>query len=216
MKLLLNSIALVALLFIQSAHGQTPNFKEWFSQKKTQKEYLLKQIAALEAYINLGKKGYKIYRSGLNTISEFTNGELNLHEDYFNSLKRINPAISQHPRVLDIITTDKEISNILRELKEIINADPLLTHEQKKSMLQITVKMNTESQKLLEELKTTVDPGALELKDDERITRINKIYQEILLLYHRAQNLGSDIILLQRSRKQIQQDKQTMQNFYKP
>ncbi|WP_293906167.1 hypothetical protein [Sphingobacterium sp. UBA5670] len=213
MKILLICLVLFSLFFTQRTYGQTPNFKEWFRQKKTQKEYLLKQIAALEAYINLGKKGYKIYKSGLNSINQFTKGEFNLHNDYFNSLKRINPAISTHPRVMDIIKTEQKIGNIIHELKEMINADPLLTLGQKQSMLQITLKMKTESQKLLEELITTVDPGVMELKDDERITRINKILNEILLLYQSTQNLRREIILFQRSTEQKLLENQTMKNI---
>jgi hypothetical protein len=42
------------LLFVQVSTAQT--WSEWFSQKKTQKKYLLEQVAALKIYAGYLKK----------------------------------------------------------------------------------------------------------------------------------------------------------------
>ncbi|ULT42931.1 conjugal transfer protein TraI [Niabella defluvii] len=69
---------LLFLLLVVSAGSnlQAQTFAEWFQQKKTQKKYLLQQIAALQVYIGYAKKGYNIAKDGLNTIGGFTRGEL--------------------------------------------------------------------------------------------------------------------------------------------
>ncbi len=64
MKTILLVIATV--LLFQSANAQT--WDEWFKQKKTQKKYLVQQIAALRVYLDYLKKGYTVVHNGLNTI----------------------------------------------------------------------------------------------------------------------------------------------------
>jgi len=77
-------IGLMLFLSAGNIHAQT--FSEWFRQKKTQKKYLLQQIAALQVYIGYAQKGYRIAKEGLTTIGGFTKGEFDLHSDFINSL----------------------------------------------------------------------------------------------------------------------------------
>lgn len=91
---MMKMIFLIAIiLFTHSAKAQT--WEEWFRQKETQKKYLLEQIAALQVYIDYAQKGYKIASNGLEIIEQIKTGDLNQHQVFFNSLKRINPAIAK-------------------------------------------------------------------------------------------------------------------------
>ena len=73
--------------------------------QEKQREELLKQIAAFKVYIEYAQKGYSIAKKGLNAISDFKRGELDLHADYFNSLNLINPQIKNYnsPAYFDIV-----------------------------------------------------------------------------------------------------------------
>src|ERR1700750_1480750 len=111
---LVTTIALSAFLFV--AHSQT--YDEWFRQKKTQKEYLLQQIAALQTYIGYAEQGYSIVKSGLNLIGNVKKGDFSLHSDYFKSLANVNPSIKQYVKVAETITLQisiaKQISSTLK------------------------------------------------------------------------------------------------------
>jgi hypothetical protein len=72
--------------------AQTPNWNEWFRQKKTQLKYLAEQIAALKVYLEYLKKGYDVAQKGLSTIELIKSGSFSLHKDYFNSLKQVSPG----------------------------------------------------------------------------------------------------------------------------
>ncbi|MGF7231958.1 hypothetical protein [Arachidicoccus sp.] len=61
-------------------------FAEFFKQKQTQKKYLLQQVAALEAYTQLAKKGYAIVGSGLRLIGAIKSGKCSLDKEYFDGL----------------------------------------------------------------------------------------------------------------------------------
>src|SRR3954469_10258998 len=109
MKTILLVIATV--LLFQSADAQT--WDEWFKQKKTQKKYLVQQIAALRVYLDYLKKGYAVVHNGLNTIEHIKNGNFNLDRDFFSSLKNVNPAIKNTAKVADIIAFQIFISREL-------------------------------------------------------------------------------------------------------
>ena len=104
-KIFICSCMLVVLTI--PLHAQT--FSEWFSQKKTQKKYLLEQIAALQMYIGYAKKGYEIAGSGLSTIRNITNGEFKLHDLFITGLKKVSPVVRNDIRVAEIILLEIEI-----------------------------------------------------------------------------------------------------------
>lgn len=89
-------ISLLGLVFLllfvgTNAFGQT--WGEFFSQKKTQKKYLLEQLVALKMYAGYLKKGYDIVGSGIGTVWDIKNGEFSLHSTFFSSLKSVNPIL---------------------------------------------------------------------------------------------------------------------------
>ena len=100
-------MATVGLFAFHSSSAQTTD--EWLNQKATQKKYLLQQIAALQVYIGYAKKGYNIVSGGVNTIRNIKNGDFNLHRDFFNRLKNVNPAIRWYAKVADIIAYQVKI-----------------------------------------------------------------------------------------------------------
>ena len=108
MKSIKQIICCIALfLFIQQAGAQT--FAEWFQQKKTQIKYMVQQIGGLQLYLGYLKKGYNIADKGWNTVKGLKNGELNLHQDYFNGLQTVNPEIKKYSRVAEIIALKYQI-----------------------------------------------------------------------------------------------------------
>jgi len=93
----------VLLLISKSFFSFGQTFEEWTQQKKTQKKYLLQQIAALQLYLGYVKKGYEVVNKGLITVRNIKNGDFNLHRDFLGSLKRVNPKIKKYAKVADII-----------------------------------------------------------------------------------------------------------------
>lgn len=59
--------------------SKVQTFHEWFRQKKTQKKYLIQQIAALKVYLGYVQKGYSIAQKGLTTVSNIKKGNFDLH-----------------------------------------------------------------------------------------------------------------------------------------
>ena len=96
-------LMILLVLTVPCVHAQT--FQEWTQQKKTQIKYLVQQIAAFQVYIGYVEKGYSIAKKGLNAISNIKHGDFSMHNDYFNSLKIVNPKIKKYWKVADITAT---------------------------------------------------------------------------------------------------------------
>src|SRR5690349_3244190 len=94
---------LYIMILVACTSTQAQTVEEWTNQKKTQIKYLVLQIAALKQDTSVIERGYYIAEEGLDVIQSIKKGDFNLHSDYFNSLKKVNPKIKVYWKVADII-----------------------------------------------------------------------------------------------------------------
>ena len=173
-KLLIISIV---VLCAESLSAQT--WAEWFRQKATQKKYLLQQIAALQVYSGYLSKGYSIAKNGLNTIKSIKNGDLLQHTNYFTSLVTVNPKIKRYAKVADIIALQiaiaKQSGNAIKSFRN----NHHFTSTEINYLQGVYSNLLSDCAKNLDELLTLITNGNLQMKDDERIKAINKIYLDM-------------------------------------
>ncbi|HNU47250.1 MAG TPA: hypothetical protein PKM40_00365 [Bacteroidia bacterium] len=208
MKKIIIAVALAALC-ANPLTAQTT--EEWFNQKSTQKKYLLQQIAALQVYFNYAKKGYDIVSGGLNTIRDIKKGDLNIHNTFFNSLKTVNPRIAKYQKVADIISYQIRIIKQVKETMVYIRESNQFTPEEieyNKKVFDFFLQQCIES---INELFAIVTYGELEMKDNERITWIDKLYTDMQDKYTFCTVMSEDMALLAAQRmgeyREIQKSK---------
>lgn len=162
-----------------AANLSAQTWAEWFRQKSTQKKYLLEQIAALQVYSGYLSKGYSIANDGLNTIKSIKNGDLLQHANYFTSLVIVNPQIRRYKKVADIIAMQisivKQSGNALTSFRNNHHFTPTeITYLQRAFNTLLS-----DCAKNLNELLDLITDGKLQMKDDERIESIDKIYSDM-------------------------------------
>lgn len=164
---------LITILFTTAfvRFGSAQTLREFTQQNKMQKKYLLEQIAALHTYVGHVRKGYSIVTKGLNTVGNIKNGDFNLHRDFFGSLKMVNPAIKKYARVADIIALQVKIINQSKNLLKKSKSSGYLE--------QVCDNLVDQSLSHIDELYLLTTAN-LELTDDERIVRIDRIYSDML------------------------------------
>ncbi|RZM29218.1 MAG: hypothetical protein EOO88_05835 [Pedobacter sp.] len=198
------------MLFLSAAGSvQAQTFSEWFRQKKTQKKYLLQQIAALQVYIEYAQKGYKIAKEGLTTIGGFTKGEFNLHSDYFNSLKMVNPEIKQYAKVADIIAMQLKIVQDYNRSYGQISRSNAFNADELDYIRRVFSRLLDDCEETLDELIAVTTNGKLEMKDDERMARIDKLYLDMQDKYTFAQSFSNDAKTLAAARAKENTDVRT-------
>lgn len=206
-------ISLLGLVFLllfvgTNAFGQT--WGEFFSQKKTQKKYLLEQLVALKIYASYLKKGYDIVGSGIGTVRDIKNGEFSLHSTFFSSLKSVNPAIRKNAKVSSIISL--QIS-IVKAFKSIGDNDGLKLSDNQ-YILDVKDRVTDECLGDMEELLLVITSGRLEMSDDERIERLDSIYERMRDKAVFVQSFTGEVNLLIHQRKNEQKSINHLREIY--
>lgn len=187
-------MATAGLFAFHSSNAQT--FDEWFNQKSTQRKYLLQQIAALQVYLGYAKKGYNIVTSGVNTIRNIKNGDFKLHRDFFIRLKNVNPAIRQYAKVAAIIAYQVKIIKQTKVTLQQIWETRQFTEAELDYCKQVFDTLLDECIKTVDELILVTTSGELEMKDDERLKRIDGLYADIQDKYSFVCSFSEDMGLL--------------------
>ena len=203
---------LLTLLSFTNVHAQT--FSEWFHQDKTQKKYLLAQIAALQTYLYGLEKGYRITRDELTTISRIKDGELGLHTLYFNSLEAVSPAVRHYSKVKGIAQTEDNADIVRKKMMDEVSSVNLLSGSERMAMSGLNESIATDEAKDLKELKLLVSDDSLKMTDDERIKNIDRLYRSVQKKYVGVQWLVGNIHALVIGRKQQQKDAAVLKQLY--
>lgn len=170
-----------ALFVVTSAGAQ--NWQEWTKQKKTQIKYLLQQIAANRIFIEYLQKGYSIANRGLTTIRKIKKGDFDLHYDFLSSLKAVNPTIRNSGKVVAIIGLQiKIIRDSKQALKRIREMDQF-TDEEINYCSKVFDNLLEDCLKNIDELFMVINSGEVTMKDDERLKRIDKLYEDMQSKY---------------------------------
>ena len=193
----MKTILYIILLTISiNANAQTWN--EIFRQKETQEKYLIQQLAALKLYGGYLKKGYDIANKGINSIKGFTKGEFNLHEDFFNSLKQVNPLLAKNEKITDILKWQISIRKDLNS----ISTNGEFSTEDRNYFKEVRIKVIRDCEIDLDELLLVITSGKVEMKDDERIKRLNGLHYRMEDKYRFAQSFRDKVKTLALQRQQ--------------
>lgn len=205
----------VGLFTLLSSNAQIAD--EWLNQKATQKKYLLQQIAALQVYIGYAKKGYNVVNGGITTIKNIKNGDFNLHRDFFNGLKNVNPAIRRYAKVADIIAYQVKIIKQTKGTLQQIRETKQFTENELDYCKQVFDNLLDECIKTVEELMLVTTSGKLEMKDDERLKRIDRLYADVQDKYSFSCSFSEDmgILAVQRLGEQMQINRSKLINGIK-
>ena len=197
------------LLFVgTNAFGQT--WGEFFNQKKTQKKYLLEQLVALKMYAGYLKKGYDIVGNGIGTVKDIKNGEFSLHSTFFSSLKSVNPAIRKNAKVASIISLQV---SIIKAFKNIGDNDELKLSDNQ-YLIGVKDRITDDCLDDMEELLLVITSGRLEMSDDERIERLDNIYERMRDKAAFAQSFTGEVNLLIHQRKNEQKSINHLREIY--
>lgn len=201
---------LIILLTAMATVTRAQTWNEVFKQKETQKKYLIQQIAAMKLYAGYLKKGYDIANKGINSIKDISKGEFDLHQSFFTSLKMVNPAIAGNSKIAQVIAWQMTISKDLFVLNSRIELPP----SDKSYIRQVRLKVMKECEQDMEELLLVITQGKLEMKDDERINRLDKVYESMKDKYQFTQSFSNQVKTLSLQKEQEERNNEASKKLY--
>jgi len=182
--------------------------------QRKQRKVLLQQIGALKVYIDAAQKGYSIAKKGLNTIGDLKRGEFTLHTDYLNSLKKVNPKIKKYSRVAEIIDLQLKILKNCISTYRNLEVGNLFHGSEVAYIKRVFGRLINNCDGNLEELITVTTDGELEMKDDERMERIDRLYNTMMDNYSFFQSFNNQVKLVRLSRAKEDRETQSSQVLY--
>jgi len=183
------------LLFISRIEAQGTS-----GQIKSQ----IRQILLLQTYIKYLEKGYDIAKKGLTIIGDIKNGDFNLHLDNFNSFKAINPTIKKYAKVSEIVSLQLQVIRVYKQTTAKINSSGLFNPGEVGYVSNVFAKLLEQCVNDIDELITLTTSGQYEMKDDERLERIDAIEEDMQDKYAFAVNFGqsAQLMALQKNKDQ--------------
>lgn len=205
-------IIMVAAFVLRASLLNAQTFDEWFKQKETQIKYLVEQIGALKAYGEVINKGYDIARNGLTNVFNSKEGDYRQHSNYFLSLWKVKPGVKSYSKVLSTLSMKAGIEKQYRLIK--YSTTEFLNDRERSYVNNVYLSLNNDCNDLVDELTTVINDDQLQLKDDERILRIDKIYLDMQDRYQFSQSFANEIKLLVLSRLKERNDVNKSYSLY--
>ena len=199
-------VIIIFTLFSKLSFGQKT--EEFLNQKETQKKYLLEQLAALKLYAGLLKDGYKVVSNGVTSITHFTKGEFDLHTAFFNSLKAVNPVVANNRKVVEIVKLQLAISKAFR-----LSHSLKVSSDERNYFESVRSKVLQECTNDVDELLLLISSNKLEMKDDERISRINNLHDRMSDKYDFTKSFIGQVKQLSLQRMQDERDLKAFENI---
>lgn len=191
-------ILIVFLLAPGAVHAQT--FKEWFRQKKTQKQYLIEQIAQYRVYLELLEKGYKITKQGLETVHDIKNGEFKLHKNYIDSLRIVGTQVSSYKKIKLIEVLYAEIKAVTATSENRLAGSGYLNGQELGYARSVYSRLLVDSHQIRDALKDVTRDGPLSMSDNQRFKRIDLLLDQMEANYSFAIAFSREAMVLAASR----------------
>jgi len=183
------------------------------AQGKQRKEMLL-QIAALKVYMDYARKGYSVVSKGLNFIGDAKKGEVNLHGDYFTSLLKINPKVKNYYKTAEILSMQFQIMKICKRTYNEIKGNDLFHGNELDYIERSFERLLENCSDTLDQLLVITTDSKLELKDNERIERIDALYKTMLEDYNFCLSFSNEAKLVALSKTREKGDAENARNIY--
>jgi hypothetical protein len=159
--------------------GQAQTWAEWTRQKKTQIRYLLNQVAANKVYLEYLQQGYRVAETGLSVVRHIKEGDFNLHQEFFGSLKAVNPAIRRYAKVAEMMIIQSAIIVECRKTLNRVKESKQFTPEEMNHCAQVLGRLLADCVENMERLSALVTGGEMSLTDAARLQRIDELYADM-------------------------------------
>ena len=206
------AVLLVVLMAGLIASAQT--YGEWFRQKETQKQYLARQVAALKGYQVYVQKGYALAQEGLSAIGNIKKGDFDLHREYFGSLKQVNPKVSSHAKIAEMMVMYQNIKSTCRNIVSGQQTGDWLSAGEMSYIKDVCASILADCSGIIAALAEIITPGKLEMGDYERLRRLDQLHASMQEAYAFAADFDAGARLLASDRMKAANDLKTSRTLY--
>jgi hypothetical protein len=191
---------LLGMLLIppKRALAQTPEVTQLILniQKLNQLRKILKEL----------KAGYDILFKGYTTIKDISKGNFKLHEAFLDGLLEVSPAVKRYKRIAEIIDFQLKLVSEYRTAFGHFQFGKYFNKDELDYMERVYARLINQSLKNLDALTMVVTAKKMRMSDDERLSAIDKIHEEMQdkLVFLRHFNSTAATLGLQRAKVSVE------------
>lgn len=187
-------IFLMLILGLNQVNAQDQEMQELIldMQKLTQLKQILSDM----------KTGYEVVMKGYTTVRDISQGNFSLHKTFLDALMAVSPTVRNYKKVADIVSFQL---NIVKEYKQAFNRfkqGGYFNESEINYMGTVYDNLFDQSLKNVDDLITVMTAGTLRMSDQERLSAIDKLYEDTQdkLVFLRHFNNNTSLLALQRAK----------------
>ncbi len=177
---------------------------------------MAEQIAKMELYLQELKQGYSVVQTGLTTIGQIKKGDFDLHSLFFSSLKDVNPAIKGWGKVADIVAMQVQILQGCATTLQQVASSGAFNSSDIKYVTAVYSNLKTLTAEDIDELTGLVTDGNWQMTDDERMSRIDKLFDRVSEKYTFLKSFSNRIMLEGQVRTSEKSGLQSLSKLFQP
>lgn len=164
----------------------------------------LEKLRQLRKILNELKSGYTILFKGYSTIRDLSKGNFKLHESYLDGLLQVSPSVKKYYRVKDILESQAAMLKEYRQAYHRFAIAGKFTDQELVYIHKVYAQLISQSGRDLDALLTVLTVKKLRASDQERLSTIDRIYEQMSdkLTFMRHFNSNTSLLAAQRSAEQ--------------
>ncbi|HEV7333107.1 MAG TPA: hypothetical protein VGN63_18880 [Flavisolibacter sp.] len=210
----MKTITIAFLLLLSGERTRAQTWDEWFRQKETQIRYLTEQLAALKMYGSTVTKGYTILKEGLHTISGYKEADVAQHRERFQSLGVVNETVKNGGFMKEITALRGRMVTIYEKNRRFVQTCRQYTPDEIRYVRSVLEGVVKRANGAWDDAALVVSDEGIQLTDDERIRRLQKLGRRMLDLYAFAASFDREIATLAVAREGLKREGQRIRSFY--
>lgn len=149
------------------------------------------------------KEGYQILFTGYSTVQNLSEGNFNLHKEFLDKLLDISPVVKNYRKIPEIVSFQLSLVNEYKRAFKQCKESDLFTPNEMVYLSRVYSNLFDESLKNLDVLASVITANKLRMSDDERLSMIDTIHQDMRekLTFLRYFNNKNKVLALQRSKE---------------
>jgi len=175
----------------------------------------VEKLTQFKSILSDMKAGYQIVSTGYNAVRDVSQGSFSLHRTFLDGLMAVSPEVRRYHKIVRIITAQGTILSEYKSALSRFQSSDRFNAREINYLASVYGQLNKQSLSNLESLLMVITAGELRMSDEERLSAIDKIdedmQEKLLFLRHfNIQGMG-----IARQRELEQHDVSSMQELFK-
>ena len=198
-------LAFASLFSVCSVKGQ--------SSEVIQLTLNVEKLAQFRSILKQMKQGYDILNSGYRTVRDLSHGNFTLHRTFLDGLLRVSPAVRRYRKIGEIIKMQVRVVEQCKAGYKGFRVSQLFNPQELQYISVIHDRILRLSLGNLNELLLVLSEQALEMSDDERLSRIDAIHRQMEEKLHFLSHFNTEASILHLQRKKEMNNSHSMEKI---